>query len=110
MKSATLRTPFISGSIFGIFGAGGKTGKSILKLGINDGGSGNVGGSGIIGIEGNDIHSKKLISSPYIISRSTSIVGGSGKFGNCGREIFVGIKFIFGKMIFMPSSICDMSI
>lgn len=82
IKFATLRTPFISGSIFGIFGAGGKTGRSILKLGINDGGSGKTGGSGMIGIVGKDIHLKKLISSPYMISRSTSMVGGSGRFGN----------------------------
>lgn len=110
MKSATLRTAFISGNIFGIFGAGGNTGRSILMLGMNDGGSGNVGGSGITGMVGNDMLSMKLIFSPYKISRFTSTLGGSGKFGNCGNGIFIGTKFIFGNMIFMPSSICDKSI
>jgi hypothetical protein len=110
MKSATLRTAFISGNILGIFGAGGKIGKSIFTLGMNDGGSGSVGGSGITGIVGIDTPHKRFMSIPYKISRFTSTVGGSGRFGNCGNDIFVGIKLIFGNMMFIPNSICDISI
>ena len=103
IKVATLSIAFISGSIFGIFGAGGNTGKSILILGINDGGSGNVGGSGMTGIVGND--------KPFRISMFTCIsVGASGRLGNCGNGILIGTKFIFGNIMFIPSSIWERSI
>ena len=110
MNSATLRMIFISGNIFGIFGAGGSTGKSILTLGINDGGSGSVGGSGITGIVGKFMPATKFTSNHQRTSRFTSTFGGSGRFGNFGNGIFIGTKFIFGKVIFIPSSICDISI
>ena len=110
IHSATLRMALISGNIFGIFGAGGSTGSSILIVGINDGGSGSVGGSGMTGIVGNESHFIKFISNPYIMSRFTSIVGGSGRLGICGNGILIGTKFIFGKVIVIPSSICDISI
>jgi hypothetical protein len=104
-KSATFNTPLISGIILGILGAGGKTGKSIFTLGINDGGSGNVGGSGMTGIVGIESPTKKLISKLYKISQLTSTLGGSGKLGNCGNGILVGTKLTFGSTIFIPNSI-----
>ena len=96
--------------IFGIFGAGGSTGRSIFTLGRNDGGSGNVGGSGMTGIVGTDKFAANPASNHHNTSRFTSTLGGSGSFGNCGNAILIGTKFIFGNMIFMPSSICDISI
>jgi len=83
-------------------------------FGINDGGSGRVGGPGIIGIVGNEYdNDNPFIKSKFnhhIISRFISIFGGSGRFGNCGNGILIGTKFIFGNIIFIPSSICDISI
>jgi hypothetical protein len=110
IKSATFNIALISGNILGIFGAGGNTGNCILMVGMNDGGSGNVGGSGITGIVGNDIPAKRSISKLYIISRLTSIVGGSGRLGNCGNGILSGTRFIFGNVMSIPSSICERSI
>ena len=110
MNSATLRIAVISGIIFGIFGAGGNTGRSIFTLGRKDGGSGNVGGSGMTGIVGTDRFAANPTSNHHKTSRFTSTLGGSGSFGNCGNAILIGTKFIFGNTIFIPNSIWDMSI
>ena len=108
IKSAILSIESMAGNILGILGAGGNTGRSILMLGMNDGGSGRVGGSGITGMVGNDMFLNAATS--RFIFRSTSTVGGSGRFGSCGSGILMGTKFIFGKTIFIPSSIWERSI
>jgi hypothetical protein len=105
IKSAILSIESMAGNILGILGAGGNTGRSILMLGMNDGGSGSVGGSGNTGIVGNDMLLNVAMSRFISTFRSISTVGGSGRFGNCGNGILMGTKFIFGKTIFMPSSI-----
>ena len=53
-KLTTLIAVSISGAILGSFGAGGRTGSSILILGTKEGNSGRVGGAGSKGIVGTE--------------------------------------------------------
>jgi len=104
-KLTALITVSISGAIFGIFGAGGRTGNSILMFGINEGNSGRVGGDGNNGIVGNErgicthIPINNLSNKIDIFSRSAAdifalitILGGCGRFGNSKRGTDVGVN------------------
>ena len=119
--SAVLRVAFIWFGISGNFGAGGRTGSSILMLGKRVGGCGSCGGLGSWGIWGiltffikdNDFDIDHIRFN-QIFNWSSKLrlalyCGGSGRFGIFISATFVGVKLNFGIKISIHKLILDKS-
>lgn len=98
IKSASLITHLIEGTIFGILGAGGSVGNSISTSRVNFGKSGSWGGLGNSGISG------ILTLSPNSKSRA------SGKSGILRVGTFLGMNANFGNVISNHNLILERSI
>ena len=99
INSQAFNTHCICGASFGIFGAGGRTGKSRFTSGMTIGSVGNCGGIGKFGISG----------SPKSRLKSNHALGGLGRFGILGNGILVGLNLNVGSRISIHISILERS-